>query len=73
MCVMCHSARRRLHFAPQRVVKSKLVDRTRGSGKSGCPNSHLGDRCKACLLAHHEKCINDILIDAKGPIKELFL
>jgi len=50
-------------------VKSKLVDRTRGSGKSGCPNCHLGDRCKACRLAHREKCIDDIWIDAKGPLK----
>jgi hypothetical protein len=69
MCVMCHSARRRLHCAPQRVVTSTLVDRTRGSGKSGCPNYRLGDRCKACLPARREKCINDIRIDAKGPLK----
>ena len=33
-CIMCHSTRRWLHCAPRRVVKSKLVDRTRGSGKS---------------------------------------
>ena len=31
-CIMCHSTRRRLHCAPWCVVKSKLVDRTRGSG-----------------------------------------
>ena len=68
-CIMCHWTRRRLHCAPQRVVKSKLVDRTRGSGKSGCPNCCLGDRCKAYLLACREKCINDIWIDAKGPLK----
>jgi hypothetical protein len=34
-CIMCHSTRRRLHAAPWCVVKSNLVDRTRGSGKSG--------------------------------------
>ncbi len=73
-CVMYHSTKRRLHCASQRVGKdSKLIKRTRGSGKSDCPNCHLGKRCKACLLARHEKCINDILIDAKGPLKELFL
>ncbi len=68
-CIMCHSTRRWLHCAPWCVVKSKLVDRTRGSGKSGCPNCCLGDRCKACQLARHEKCIDDIWIDAKGPLK----
>ena len=68
-CIMCHSTRRRLHCAPWCVVKSKLVDRTRGSGKSGCPNCRLGDRCKACRLARREKCIDDIWIDAKGPLK----
>ena len=49
-CIMCHSTRRRLHCArPWCVgVKIKLVDRTRGSGISGCPNCRLGDRCKAC-------------------------
>ena len=69
MCIMCHLTRRWLHCAPQCVVKSKLIDRTRGSGKSGCPNCHLSDRCKACLLARREKCSNDIWIDAKGPLK----
>jgi hypothetical protein len=68
-CIMCHSTRRRLHHAPWCVVKSKLIDRTRGSGKSGCPNCHLGGQCKACLLAHREKCINDLWIDAKGSLK----
>jgi hypothetical protein len=67
---MCHLTRRRLHCAPQCVVKSKLVvRRTRGSGKSDCPNCRLGKRCKACLLARREKCINDIWIDAKSPLK----
>ena len=59
-CIMCHSTRRRLHAAPWCVVKSKLVDRTRGSGKSGCPNCRLADRCRACLLARREKCNNDL-------------
>ena len=69
-CIMCHSTRSRLHCAPWCVVKSKLVDRMRGSGnKSGCPNCRLGNRCKACRLARHEKCIDDIWIDAKGPLK----
>jgi hypothetical protein len=69
-CIMCHSTRRRLvHFAPWCVVKSKLVDRTRGSGKSGCPNCRLGNRCKACLLARREKCIDNLWIDAKGSLK----
>jgi hypothetical protein len=68
-CIMCHSTRRRLCCAPWCVVKSKLVDRTRGSGKSGCPNCRLGDQCKACRLARREKCIDDIWIDAKGPLK----
>ena len=71
-CIMCHSTRRRLvHCAPWCVVKSKLgVHRMRGSGKSGCPNCRLGDRrCKACRLARLEKCIDDIWIDAKGPLK----
>ena len=68
-CIMCHSTRRQLHCAPRCVVKSKLVDRTRGTGKSGCPNCRLGDRCKACRLARHEKCLNDIWTDAKGPLK----
>jgi hypothetical protein len=68
-CIMCHSTRRWLHCASWCVVKSKLVDRTRGSGKSGCPNCRLGDRCKACRLACREKCIDDIWIDAKGPLK----
>ena len=69
-CIMCHSTRRRLvHCAPWCVVKSKLVDRTRGSGKSGCPNCCLGDWCKACLLARREKCIDDLWIDAKGSLK----
>ena len=68
-CIMCHSTRRRLHCAPQCVVKSKLIDRTRGSGKSGCPNCPLGNRCKACRLARREKCIDDVWIDAKGPLK----
>ncbi len=68
-CIMCHSTRRRLHCDPWCVVKSKLVDRTRGSGKSGSPNCRLGDRCKACQLACFEKCIDDIWIDAKGLLK----
>jgi hypothetical protein len=60
-CIMCHSTRRRLvHCAPWCVVKSKLVHRKRGGGKSGCPNCRLGDRCKACWLACLEKCIDDI-------------
>jgi hypothetical protein len=69
-CIMYHLTRRRLvHCAPWCVVKSKLVHWTRGSGKSGCPNCRLGDRCKACRLARREKCIDDIWIDAKGPLK----
>ena len=72
-CIMCHSTRRQLHCAPRCVVKSKLVDRTRGSGKSGCPNCHLGDRCKVCRLARREKCLNDIWTDAKCPLKNLIL
>ena len=69
-CIMCHSTRRRLvHCAPWCVVKSKLVHRMRGSGKSGCPNCRLGDRCKACRLARLEKCIDDIWIDEKGALK----
>jgi hypothetical protein len=68
-CVMSHSTRRQLHCAPRRVEKSKLVVRTRGSGKSDCPNCRLAERCKACLLARCEKCINDIWIDAKGQLK----
>ena len=59
-CIMCHSTRRRLHAAPWCVVKCKLVDRTRGSGKSRCPNCRLADWCRACLLACHEKCNNDL-------------
>jgi hypothetical protein len=51
MCVMHHSTRRRIHCAPQRVGKSKLVVRTRGSDKSDCPNCRLAERCKACRLA----------------------
>ncbi len=58
-CIMCHSTRRRLRGAPWCVVKSKLVDRTRGSGKSGCPNCRLADQCRAYLLARREKCNND--------------
>ena len=68
-CIMCHSTRRRLYCAPQLVGKSKLIVRTRGSGKLDCPNCRLAERCKACLLARHEKCINDTWIDAKGPLK----
>jgi hypothetical protein len=68
-CIMCHSTRRQLHCAPQHVVNSKLIDQVRGSGKSGCPDCHLGNRCKAFLLACREKCINDTWIDAKGPLK----
>jgi len=68
-CAMCHSTRRRLDCAPQRVGKSKLVVRTRGSGKSDCLNCCLAERCKACLLSRREKCINDMWIDAKGPLK----
>ena len=66
--VMCHSTRRGLNCAPQLVGKSKLIVRTRGSGKLDCPNCHLAERCKACLLARHEKFMNDIWIDAKGPL-----
>ncbi len=69
MCVMCHSTRRRLHCAPPRVGKSKLIVRTRGRRESDCPNCCLAERCKACLLACREKCINDTWIDAKGPLK----
>ena len=54
---------------PQRVGKSKLVVRTRGSDKSDCPNCRLVEWCKACQLARQEKCVNDIWIDAKGPLK----
>jgi hypothetical protein len=70
-CIMCHSTRRRLvHCAPWCVMNSKLVYWTRGSGTSGCPNCCLGDLCKACLLARHEKCIvDDFWIDAKGSLK----
>ena len=68
-CDMCHLTRMRLHCASQRVGKSKLVKRTRGIGKSDCLNCRLGKRCKACLLALREKCINDIWMDAKGPLK----
>ena len=70
-CIMCHSTRRQLvHAAPWCVMNSKLVYRARGSGTSGCPNCHLGDRCKACLLARREKCIvDDFWIDAKGSLK----
>ena len=68
-CVLYQTTRRRLHCAPQRVGKSKLILRTRGSGKYDCPNCRLVERCKACLLACREKCINDIWIDAKGPLK----
>ena len=57
---MCHLTRRRLHCAPQRVGKIKLVVRMRGSGESDCPNCRLAERCKACLLARREKYINDI-------------
>ena len=68
-CVMCHLTRRRLHCAPQRVGKIKLVVQMRGSGESDCPNCRLAERCKACLLARREKYINDTWIDAKGPPK----
>jgi hypothetical protein len=68
-CITCHSTRRWLHRAPWCVVKSKLVDRMKGSGKSGFPNCRLGNRCRACLLARREKCINDLWIDAKGSLK----
>jgi hypothetical protein len=78
MCVMCHSTRRRLHCAPQRVGKSKLVVRTRGSGKSllyfsyDCPNCHLAERCKACLISRREKCVNDTWgVQSKDPLKKL--
>jgi len=67
--VMYHLKRRRSHCAPQHVGKSKLGVRTRGSGKLDCPNCRLTERCKACLLACREKCINDTWIDAKGPLK----
>ena len=60
-CVMCHLTRRQSHGAPPRVGKSKLVVQTRGSGKSDCPSCRLAERCRACLLARREKCINDIV------------
>jgi hypothetical protein len=75
-CVMCHSTRRWLHRAPQRVGKSKLVVRMRGSGKSllyfsyDCPNCRLAERSKACLIARREKCVNDIWgVQSKDPLK----
>ncbi len=70
-CVMCNSTRRRLHGAPQIFFgESKPpVVRRGGRGKSYCPNCRLGDRCKACLLARREKCLNDIWTDAKGLTK----
>ena len=67
-CIMCHSTRRQLHCASQHVGKFKLVVRMSGSGKSDCPNCRFGERCKACLLACHEKCI-DIWMDANGTLK----
>jgi hypothetical protein len=68
-CIMCHSTRRRLHRAPQRVRKSKLVVQTRGVTYD-CPNCRLAKRCKVCLLACREKCINDIWgVDANDPLK----
>jgi hypothetical protein len=75
-CVMCHLTRRRLHRAPQHVGKSKLVVRTRGSGKSllyfsyNCLNCHLAKRCKACLIPCCEKCVNDTWgVQSKDPLK----
>jgi hypothetical protein len=75
-CVMCHSTRRQLHRAPQHVGKSKLVVWMRGSGKSllyfpnDCPNCRLAEWCKACLIASHEKCVNDIWgVQSKDPLK----
>ena len=70
-CMMYNSTRRRLHGAPQIFFgesKPPIV-RPGGRGKSYCPNCCLGDWCKACLLARHEKCLNDIWTDAKGPLK----
>ena len=73
-CVMCHSTRRLLGV-PQHVGKRKVVERTRGRGKSlcyppyNCPHCRLAERCSACLLTRRKKCINDMWIDAKGPLK----
>ena len=72
-CVMCNTTRRtRLHGAPQIFFgesKPPIV-RPGGRGKSDCPNCRLGDRCKACLLARREKCLNDLWTDAdaKRPL-----
>jgi hypothetical protein len=49
-CVMCHSTRRQLHCASQRVGKFKLVVRTRGSGKSDCPNVVSASGAKPAYL-----------------------
>ena len=72
-CVMCNSTRRRLHGAPQIFFgesKPPIVWMGMGGrGKPYCPNCHLCDWCKACLLARHEKCLYDIWTDAKGPLK----
>jgi len=72
-CVMCNTTRRRLHGAPHIFFgKSKPpIVRPGGRGKSYCPNCRLGDWCNACLLAHHEKCLNDLWTDAdaKGSLK----
>jgi hypothetical protein len=67
-CIMCHSTRRQLHCAPQHVGKSMLVVRTRGSGKSDCLNCRLAERCKACLLAHRDKCINVMTVQVKNEV-----
>jgi len=50
MCVMCHLTRRRLHCASQRVGKFKLVVRTRGIGKSDCPNVVSASGAKPAYL-----------------------
>ena len=49
-CIMCHSTMRQLHCAPRRVEKSKLVVRTRGSGKSDCPNVVSASGAKPAYL-----------------------
>ena len=70
-CAMCNTARRRLRVAPPIFFGGRKppIVRPGGRGKSYCPNCRLGDRCKACLLARREKCINDLWIDAKGSLK----
>jgi hypothetical protein len=73
-CIMCNLTRRLLRV-PQHVGKRKVVERTRGRGNSlcyppyNCHNCRLAKRCSACRLACREKCVNDLWIDAKGPLK----